>query len=127
MSEQNLQYKCSSYSNELMSSLNTNEDTKINTREKQTFQGEKSTFLIKAGTQGLIKNPDCLQQRMHLTQGKTQKLGTPGHGDIYASFYNSGLLDTLLGEGKEYISVSNVDNLGATVELYVLNHPMNLS
>lgn len=62
---------------------------------------------------------------MYLTQGKTQKLGTPGHGDIYASFYNSGLLDTLLGEGKEYISVSNVDNLGVTVELYILNHLMN--
>lgn len=41
MSEQNLQYQCSSYSNVLMNSLNTNEDTKINTREKQTFQGKK--------------------------------------------------------------------------------------
>jgi len=49
----------------------------------------------------------------------------PGHGDIYASFYNSGLLDTLIGEGKEYIFVSNIDNLGATVDLYILNHLMN--
>lgn len=49
----------------------------------------------------------------------------PGHGDIYSSFYNSGLLDTLIGEGKEYIFVSNIDNLGATVDLYILNHLMN--
>lgn len=49
----------------------------------------------------------------------------PGHGDIYASFYNSGLLDTFLEEGKEYIFVSNIDNLGATVDLYILNHLMN--
>lgn len=49
----------------------------------------------------------------------------PGHGDIYASFYNSGLLDTLLGEKKEYIFVSNIDNLGATVDLHILNHLMN--
>lgn len=49
----------------------------------------------------------------------------PGHGDIYASFYNSGLLDTFIGEGKEYIFVSNIDNLGATVDLYILNHLMN--
>lgn len=49
----------------------------------------------------------------------------PGHGDIYASFYNSGLLDNLIAEGKEYIFVSNIDNLGATVDLYILNHLMN--
>ncbi len=46
----------------------------------------------------------------------------PGHGDIYASFYNSGLLEQLIAEGKEYIFVSNIDNLGATVDLYILNH-----
>ncbi|ETE70626.1 UTP--glucose-1-phosphate uridylyltransferase [Ophiophagus hannah] len=49
----------------------------------------------------------------------------PGHGDIYASFYNSGLLDTFIEDGKEYIFVSNIDNLGATVDLYILNHLMN--
>lgn len=46
----------------------------------------------------------------------------PGHGDIYASFYNSGLLEQLIAEGKEYIFVSNIDNLGATVDLHILNH-----
>lgn len=49
----------------------------------------------------------------------------PGHGDIYASFYNSGLLDRFISEGKEYIFVSNIDNLGATVDLYIMNHLMN--
>lgn len=49
----------------------------------------------------------------------------PGHGDIYASFYNSGLLDKLIAEGKEYIFVSNIDNLGATVDLHILNHLMS--
>uniref|UniRef100_A0A4W5KHN4 UTP--glucose-1-phosphate uridylyltransferase n=2 Tax=Hucho hucho TaxID=62062 RepID=A0A4W5KHN4_9TELE len=48
----------------------------------------------------------------------------PGHGDIYASFYNSGLLDQLIDAGKEYIFVSNIDNLGATVDLFILNHLM---
>ncbi|OXB62615.1 hypothetical protein ASZ78_011244 [Callipepla squamata] len=42
-----------------------------------------------------------------------------------SSFYNSGLLDNLIAEGKEYIFVSNIDNLGATVDLYILNHLMN--
>lgn len=49
----------------------------------------------------------------------------PGHGDIYASFANSGLLDKLIAEGKEYIFVSNIDNLGATVDLFILHHLMS--
>ena len=49
----------------------------------------------------------------------------PGHGDIYASFHNSGLLDTLLAQGKEYVFVSNIDNLGATVDLSILHHLMS--
>ena len=49
----------------------------------------------------------------------------PGHGDIYASFDNSGLLDKLIAEGREYIFVSNIDNLGATVDLFILQHLMS--
>ncbi|XP_023698150.1 UDP-glucose pyrophosphorylase 2b isoform X2 [Paramormyrops kingsleyae] len=49
----------------------------------------------------------------------------PGHGDTYASFYNSGLLERLILEGKEYIFVSNIDNLGATVDLHILHHLVN--
>ncbi|KAH3743071.1 UDP-glucose pyrophosphorylase 2 [Pelomyxa schiedti] len=40
----------------------------------------------------------------------------PGHGDFYRSFMNSGLLEAFLSEGKEYAFVSNIDNLGATVD-----------
>lgn len=46
----------------------------------------------------------------------------PGHGDFFQSIYNSGLVDTLLAAGKEYIFVSNVDNLGATVDLSILKN-----
>lgn len=38
----------------------------------------------------------------------------PGHGDLYASLQHSGLLDKLLRDGREYLFVSNSDNLGAT-------------
>ena len=44
----------------------------------------------------------------------------PGHGDIYRSFYNSGLLQKFIDDGKEYIFVSNIDNLGATVDVNIL-------
>jgi UTP--glucose-1-phosphate uridylyltransferase len=37
----------------------------------------------------------------------------PGHGDLYDALVRSGILDHLLNEGKEYLFVSNSDNLGA--------------
>lgn len=46
----------------------------------------------------------------------------PGHGDVYLSLYSSGLLENLINQGKEYIFISNVDNLGATVDLKLLYH-----
>ena len=45
----------------------------------------------------------------------------PGHGDFYKSFYNSGVLDEFVKQGREYVFLSNIDNMGATVDLNILN------
>jgi UTP--glucose-1-phosphate uridylyltransferase len=49
----------------------------------------------------------------------------PGHGDIYPSLLGSGLLERLLSEGKKFLFVSNSDNLGATLDLRLLNYFAN--
>ena len=46
----------------------------------------------------------------------------PGHGDVFESLYNSGLLDQLIERGIEIIFLSNADNLGAVVDLRILQH-----
>ena len=46
----------------------------------------------------------------------------PGHGDIYPSLLGCGLLDKLLAQGIKFLFVSNSDNLGATVDLRLLNY-----
>ncbi|KAJ5233334.1 UTP--glucose-1-phosphate uridylyltransferase [Penicillium citrinum] len=46
----------------------------------------------------------------------------PGHGDVFESLYNSGTLDKLIERGIEYIFLSNADNLGAVVDLRILQH-----
>jgi len=46
----------------------------------------------------------------------------PGHGDVYRALDRSGVLDSLLALGKELIFISNVDNLGATVDLNIAYH-----
>lgn len=45
----------------------------------------------------------------------------PGHGDFYESFAQSGLLKQFIEEGRDYCFLSNIDNLGATVDLNILN------
>lgn len=45
----------------------------------------------------------------------------PGHGDFYDTFRSSGLLKQFIAEGREYCFLSNIDNLGATVDLNILN------
>lgn len=46
----------------------------------------------------------------------------PGHGDVYESLHQSGLLDELISQGVEYLFISNIDNLGATVDPSILDH-----
>ncbi|KAK9353482.1 UTP--glucose-1-phosphate uridylyltransferase family [Lipomyces doorenjongii] len=46
----------------------------------------------------------------------------PGHGDLFESLENSGVLDELLSRGKEILFVSNADNLGAVVDFKILSH-----
>ena len=45
-----------------------------------------------------------------------ERWSPPGHGDVYLALYVQGLLDRLLARGIRWAFVSNVDNLGATIE-----------
>ena len=44
----------------------------------------------------------------------------PGHGDLYAALWTSGVLPALRSRGIRYAFVSNIDNLGATLDLAIL-------
>lgn len=82
------------------------------------------------------------------TEANMEAWYPPGHGDFYESFCNSGLLDTFIRQvrisflnmnthlnlkkinltflqGREYVFISNIDNLGATVDLNILNMLLN--
>lgn len=49
----------------------------------------------------------------------------PGHGDFYQSFFNSGLIKDLVDQGRKFCFMSNIDNMGATVDLNILNLCLN--
>jgi UTP--glucose-1-phosphate uridylyltransferase len=65
-------------------------------------------------------SPDFLQHREpRVRAADLQPLDDwcpPGHGDLYAALYASGMLDAMLARGYRYAFVANADNLGAVVE-----------
>lgn len=46
----------------------------------------------------------------------------PGHGELYIVLVTSGMLDTLIHHGYEYLFISNADNLGATLDPAILGY-----
>lgn len=50
-----------------------------------------------------------------------QSFYPPGHGDFYQSIGKTGILDRLLDQGKKYLFIANADNLGAAVDIRILN------
>ena len=46
----------------------------------------------------------------------------PGHGDFFVSLRRSGVLGKLIARGVKYVTFSNVDNLGATLDPVVIGH-----
>jgi UTP--glucose-1-phosphate uridylyltransferase len=46
----------------------------------------------------------------------------PGHADVYPTLWQSGLLERLLALGIRWAFISNVDNLGATVDPSILGY-----
>ncbi|KAI8377461.1 UTP--glucose-1-phosphate uridylyltransferase family [Radiomyces spectabilis] len=103
----------------LMNSFNTDEDTKRIVQKYATHNVDIITF-------NQSRHPRIKKESMlpvpRSPNSPIEQWYPPGHGDLYESLYNSGLLDQLLAQGKEYLFVSNVDNLGATVDLNILHH-----
>ncbi|EFA06874.2 UTP--glucose-1-phosphate uridylyltransferase isoform X2 [Tribolium castaneum] len=108
----------------LMNSFNTDEDTQKVIRKYKNLQVEIHTF-----------NQSCYPRinrdtLMPITKkidihNDLESWYPPGHGDFYQSFKNSGLLRKFIQEGREYCFISNIDNLGATVDLNILNMVLN--
>mmetsp|Transcript_3731 Transcript_3731/g.11864 ORF Transcript_3731/g.11864 Transcript_3731/m.11864 type:complete len:353 (+) Transcript_3731:1298-2356(+) len=70
------------------------------------------------------KAPKIAEENLSPVACKNRKLEwyPPGHGELYATLAKSRVLDDLLARGYEYMFVSNVENLGATLDQAILTH-----
>lgn len=103
----------------LMNSFNTDEDTQTIIKKYQSHNVTVKTFnqsrFPRVFKDSLLPVPKNFDDSIDCWY-------PPGHGDLFESITNSGVLDELLDQGKEYLFVSNVDNLGAVVDLHILEH-----
>jgi len=104
----------------LMNSFNTDEDTEKIIRKYAGFKVKIYTF-NQSRYPRISKDHLIPVAKTARTQDDIDAWYPPGHGDFYLSFSNSGLLDQFTKEGREYCFISNVDNLGATVDLNILS------
>ncbi|KAM0960740.1 hypothetical protein ACFX2I_025641 [Malus domestica] len=103
----------------LMNSFNTHDDTQKIVEKYSKANVQIHTFNQSQYPRLVVDDFTPLPSK-----GQTGKDGwyPPGHGDVFPSLKNSGKLDLLLSQGKEYVFISNSDNLGAIVDLKILHH-----
>ncbi|GAA6054870.1 hypothetical protein JCM3770_004261 [Rhodotorula araucariae] len=103
----------------LMNSFNTDEDTARIIQKYANHRIELMTFnqsrYPRVNRETLLPTPKSALE----DKGAWYP---PGHGDLFDAIMNSGLVDKLIAAGKEYLFVSNVDNLGAVVDTRILEH-----
>lgn len=102
----------------LMNSFNTHDDT-----EKIVQKYAASPVTILTFNQSRFPRiwKESLKPCATEFEGSNGMWFPPGHGDVYGALNRSGILDGLLEKGKDYMFMSNIDNLGATVDLNILN------
>jgi UTP--glucose-1-phosphate uridylyltransferase len=103
----------------LMTSFNTHEDT-LRIIKKYANQQLRITTFNQSRYPRIFK--ETLLPCPNAAGDDKKNWYPPGHGDLYNALLHSGVLDQLIAEGKEYLFVSNSDNLGA---VYV--HPRHPS
>ncbi|KAJ1981615.1 UTP-glucose-1-phosphate uridylyltransferase [Dimargaris verticillata] len=104
----------------LMNSFNTDDDTRKIVQKYNSHNLQITTF--NQSRYPRIINDTLMPLPNAPSPNANGAWYPPGHGDLFESFVNSGLVDQLLSQGKEYVFISNVDNLGAIVDPTILAH-----
>lgn len=91
-----------------------------------SFNTDKETIALTKQYKDIImfnqpKHPR-IDSKTHMIIEGDERYYPAGHGEMLIAIVKTGVLDELIEKGKEYVFVSNVDNLAATVDLKILEY-----
>lgn len=104
----------------LMNSFSTDNDTLEKLKPYKHLTAKKLPLRFLQHKQPKVRQADF--QPVSWDKNCALEWCPPGHGDIYTALITSGTLDALLDAGYEYAFVSNVDNLGAVIDVAILGY-----
>lgn len=90
---------------------------------KQALAGISADIQIQCLKQSQL--PRLNAHNLNILDAKTHQDAAfypPGHGDFFKTYFESHILDQWLAQGIEYLFVSSIDNLCATVDFKILQH-----
>lgn len=73
-----------------------------------------------------VSNPDQ-PKLFHHPSNERLNWAPPGHGDLYTVLQDQNWIETQLQAGYDYLFVSNIDNVGATLDASILQFMINES
>lgn len=100
----------------LMNSFNTNLDTQ---KIIKKYNGRLPIMTFQQNQFPRLRKDSLLP--LSVKKYGVQSSYPPGHGDFYQSIAKTGILDTLIKQGKKYMFIANADNLGASIDLKILS------
>ncbi|TGK54477.1 UTP--glucose-1-phosphate uridylyltransferase [Leptospira kanakyensis] len=100
-----------------MDSYNTQEDSQKELEKNGFKQKQRTSFL-----QNKVPRLDAKTYAPIQNKNDKENWCPPGHGDIYFTMVQEGILDELLSAGFEIAFLSNGDNLGATVDPHIVSY-----
>jgi len=110
-----------------MNSFNTQEETEASLKKLNFENNNLPTFFIENKIPKLKKDLNGNYTPAAFPENPSLEWAPPGHADIYPALYENNLLNQFLEKGYEYIFVSNVDNLGASLDFEILEKVFNLN
>lgn len=101
----------------IMTSFHTHAEVRAHLEEHGYFGSDPSRIILFQQYKFPRLNPDGTRFQ---SQDGSEDFAAPGHGDFVQALKESGALEQFLSQGGKYLLFSNVDNLGATVDLAIL-------
>ncbi|MBW3093462.1 UTP--glucose-1-phosphate uridylyltransferase [Bifidobacterium sp. 82T10] len=104
----------------LMNSFRTSEDTmKVLRRNRKFHQTDVPMEIVQHQEPKIVA---ATGEPVSFPANPELEWCPPGHGDLYSTIWESGLLDTLESQGFKYLFISNSDNLGARPSRTLAQH-----